>query len=704
MSNTSVRKRYSVLASILILYIVSSQYISAGSTQPQTALREVPLTVKVVLIGFDKQWVDANYFSWRFQTPDHRLNNVWNWWDYQQTGVEYEINYDLTFAPASLKDELVGYLKSIGEKRTGENRWFYYWDYSDKDQMFVKEWLKTNYVAYDAAKVEQWLNLHSSDYGGYPENGWTFVLMYLPELPKFTADQYKGYWTSVYSGSPKVPTGVLPHYYSAEAVDTDLGYKLRWRDFMNGYGGHQRMWFVDLTAGPTWWSEYDDLPLNTIIEDQKIVLGSSFGRQWLTQFLADHTWEMVYNIAAPEFVYDPIYTSTYRFVIRILDDRDVAEKKEIPIQKTINNDAIRHAFEDLVPYATVQVDTKFDDTSNHPELQRLLKDNRRFLDSYIVKDVSRDKYEYVDERPVYKYLQENLYSFVAQILHDENQLTIPIFVFLLSKDAHFGSSYKWEVSKDRERTYGGVAQGDLVMIGQSHLDFHYGDETGQKGKGIGLTQIVIHEAGHMVGLSHPHSYGWIGDFCSTAMSYFTYDYVFGQNDKDALQRIHADKVMMETSSSIQDTRTVLQTKIESPETKALVAKGESLLREASAEYSKMNYAGALKEALEARESSKAALAKAKDLPEPTIPLEQKTSHLESELATNGQLPLYLTAGLGAGLVIAVVIFLVMRRQVGRAKESAKTPLYIQPLRRCGSCGNEIMPQSVYCEHCGAKQA
>jgi hypothetical protein len=658
----NLRKPHFVLVWILIFCIASSQHIAASSAQTQTTVREVPLTIKVVLIGFDEQWVDRNYFSWSFQTPNHRLNNIWNWSDYQQTGVKYKISYDVTFAPTSIKDGLVDYLKSIGEKRTGENRWFSYWEYDNKDQMYVKNWLKTNYMVYDAAKVEDWINQHNSDYGGYPEDGWTFVLMYLPELPKFTADQYKGYWNSVYSGNPKIPSGLLPHYYSAKTVDTDLGYNLRWRDFMNGYGGHERMWFVDLTAGPTWWSEYDDLPLNTIIEDQKIVLGSSFGRQWLTQLIADHTWEMVYNIAAPEFVYDPIYTSSYRLVVRILDDRDNAEKKEIPIEKTINSDTIKHAFEDLTPYATVKVETQFDETSNHPELQKLLKDNRRYLDSYIVKDVFNDKYEYVDERPVYKYLQENLHSFVPQALRDENELTIPIFVFALSKDAHFGGSYKWEVSKDRERTYGGVAQGDLVMIGQSHKDFHYGDETGQKGKGLGLTQIVIHEAGHMVGLSHPHSYGWIGDFCYTAMSYYTYDYGFGQNDKDALNRIHADKIIMQTSSAIQETQGLLQGKTSSPDIQSALDKTKSLLTEADIAYSKMDYSGAVKKALEARESAKTALSKARELPSEVV---TATATVPAEQQGTQQIPLpYIAAGIAVGLVIgaAVVLIAVKRKR------------------------------------------
>jgi hypothetical protein len=472
-------------------------------------VREVPITLKLVLVGFQPGWVDTQYFPWKYQTPDHRLNNIWNWGDYQQTGVKYKITYDVTFAQAGLKDDLVSYLKSIGEKRTGENPWFYYWDYKEADEMWQRAWHKTDYVVYDAAKVEDWLYQRSTEYGGFPENEYTFMITYLPELPSFKASQYKKYWMD----NSKVPSGILPHYYATDIIDHDLGYKSRWRDFMTGYGGHHRFWFTDLTAGPTWWSQYDDLPINTIVEDQKIELGSTFGKQWLTQVLADYTWEMVYNILAPEFIYDPTYTSTYRLVVKVLDDRTDDEKDAVTIQKTINVDEVRYAFEDLIPYSKAQVEVQFEDTSNYPELQRLLKDNRRLLDSYIVKDVFNDKFEYIDDRPVYKYLQENLNSFVPKVLRDETEVTIPIFVFALSGDAHFGYSYKWEVGRELERTYGGMALGDLVMIGQSHLDFHYGDEVGQKGKGNGLTYVVIHEAGHMVGLSHPHSYGWIGDFC-----------------------------------------------------------------------------------------------------------------------------------------------------------------------------------------------
>jgi len=67
----------------------------------------------------------------------------------------------------------------------------------------------------------------------------------------------------------------------------------------------------------------------------------------------------------------------------------------------------------------------------------------------------------------------------------------------------------------------------------------------QPEEGFGFTQVIIHELGHIVGLMHSHSFDWLGGFFS-AMGYYTYDYMFGRFDKWALQRIHANKAMMET--------------------------------------------------------------------------------------------------------------------------------------------------------------
>lgn len=365
------KRLHVILVIILMSQLATAWQTAIASGQAPSPTREVPITVKVVLVGFEEEWVDKEYFVWDYQTPSRRSSVIWNWSNWQQTGVTYNITYDLTFADWDFKEGLVKFLRSIGEKRSGENRWFYNWEYSDADKMFVKKFHETEYVVYDATEVEEWLYDHSGDYGGLPENGWTFIVTFLPELPSFYAEQYRSYWDSVYQGQPEVPSGLLPHYYAIEAVDADLGYSLRYRDFMTGYGGRHRLWFTDLTAGPTWWSQYEDLPLNTVIQDQDIRLSTSFGKQWLTQLLADYTSETVYNVVLPEFVYDPIYASKYKLVVKVLDNRTDNEKEALPIQRTINQKAMEDAFKGLIPYADVQVDLQFEDAANYPALREL---------------------------------------------------------------------------------------------------------------------------------------------------------------------------------------------------------------------------------------------------------------------------------------------------------------------------------------------
>lgn len=660
------------------------------------------MSVKVVFVGFDPAWIDLRYMPWSENLPPSTTNQILIGGN--DTGVLYQLTYSYSLARSDFKDKFVRYLKSIETVVTSKNPWFYYW--KQEDDIWTQVYKDVKNTLYDANKVESWLYENSGEFGGFPENGWTFIISYLPELPSITFDQYKGFWKDMERKETSTP-----HYYSVSYEDADLGYKPPYRDFMTGWGGRHRFWFFDLSAGPARW--YDvrwDLPLQIVLKDMKLDLQTPYGNRWFTEYLADYLRGMTWNFAVPQFVYDPILTSKYTLAIHVLDNRTSEEKSAVPIASTVNSERIRAAYKDLAPYIETDVQVTFKDTSEYPELVKLLVDHYKYLDSWTYAYVFDESQRYgsVDVRPIYRYLQDNLATFVPRVNHNESEFTIPVFVFAFSKETYFTYSYKWFIDRRDPETGAlwGIALGDMAIIGLCQYDFRRGDYATPKqtGKGYGFTQVIIHEVGHMVGLMHPHSFDWLGDFSFSAMGYFTYDYMFGQFDKDALQRIHADRLMMEASSAIQDIRTVLQSKIESPETEAQVGKAESLLREANAEYSKMNYAGAVKRALEARESSKAVFEKARELPAATVPLMQKISELEDDLArTRSQLPMYLVTGLGVGLGVAVVVFLVMRRQVRRGEESGKTRPYAEALHRCSSCGNEIMPQSVYCEHCGAKQ-
>ncbi|MEM2513817.1 MAG: hypothetical protein QXU81_05825, partial [Candidatus Bathyarchaeia archaeon] len=105
-----------------------------------------------------------------------------------------------------------------------------------------------------------------------------------------------------------------------------------------------------------------------------------------------------------------------------------------------------------------------------------------------------------------------------------------------------------------------------------------------------------------LGLAHPHTYGDLGNFVSSAMSYFSYEYGFSIFDKDALARVHADKLLMKAYKEIMEVREKLPLKFgleEIKEIKDLMNNTEKLLSEADNKYLRMNYVDAWKIALEA---------------------------------------------------------------------------------------------------------
>jgi len=51
-------------------------------------------------------------------------------------------------------------------------------------------------------------------------------------------------------------------------------------------------------------------------------------------------------------------------------------------------------------------------------------------------------------------------------------------------------------------------------------------------------------------LPHPFDFGPVGNFILTPMSYYTWDYSFGQADKDALRRAHVDSLYLQVQSTM----------------------------------------------------------------------------------------------------------------------------------------------------------
>jgi len=657
-----------LITTLTVSGFVNVPQVTAASSDPG---RSVTIPVKVVLVGFDETQIDASYLAWSGSgknLPD-AITNI----DFDSgngTGVVFRPQYSVSFASTGFEDNFVSYLRSIGRKTTGKNPWFgqYQLD-TDNPDYIVSVPTPINYVVYDANSVEEWLWTHGGDVGGYPEDGWTIIVAYLPQLPSIS-------WMDVQAfkrtNGEQLPNST-PHYYGISHTDADLGYRSRYRDFMNAWGGHHRMWFVELSAGPVFNSEYEDLPLQVAIGDNNIDTTRGFGKSWLTEYVSDYVWQATLNFVAPNFVYYPQYMPNYQIDVFILDERNSDEKLKVPIERTANKEMIASALQDLVPYSKVTVNLNYPEISDR--MHELIRSNRKFADSWLYGSVfaSPQRYEVVDLRPIYKHVLDSIGLLETNPRLTEDTMTIPVFAFAFSGETYFTYAYKWDIGKVDWETGAllGVALKECVFVSLNQWEFTRGEQVDpqQPGKGDGFTQTIIHEVGHEFGLMHPHQYGNIGDFVYSAMGYFTDDYEFGVADKDALQRAHAYQISMKAE------RLLGQMDPTFASIGAFQARNK--LTEVYSALKKMQYVSAIQQAIQAYR-----LAEGTNL----------------VLALSPYFFVALTLGL-----VAVVVFVAMRRRGAHGKESSATQARTVPARRCGSCSDTIMPQSVFCEHCGAKQ-
>ena len=568
----------------LLSILVISSPISAVSAEQQNvsstvATRTASFDIKVVLIGLDEKVVDKEYLKWNSPETRFQLFQIPG----LNTNAQYSLSYEYVFPDKSFVNAFVQFLHSKGKNEPRQNviwnisffkiKTRYSWNYTH----FPVESSNTYYPADD---VEAWLVEHESDYGGFPENGYVLILADLStRLPSTTADQFE----LALRGEDVEFT---PHFYNKTYEDSDLGIKLN-RRYMTAWGGHSRLFFADLSAGPE--EAAEQLPIQLASAVNSIDFSTTYGRSWLNHFLADYVSGAVYNLFTPDFVYPINYASSYKVKILILDNR--TDTTEPPITRTFDQEAAVKEWQTLLPWAEVTAETKYARIGDYPELQRIVVNSRS-----PAKYGSPPDSPAVDARPVYEWLSEygqgHIKDFM-EVKRDMEEFDIPVFAFAFTGEYQFGFTYKELVSKelDFDRTIWGVALYDLVLISHSTNDFRIGDsaDPAQPGKGFGFTNTVIHEVGHMLGLMHPFqtSYDPTENFVASVMAYYPYEQGFSIFDRDALARGYADQLLRETAQLLAETRFVL---INQGDLSAARAKADS----AEKAYSNMNYGDSVK--------------------------------------------------------------------------------------------------------------
>jgi len=664
-----------LFGALIVTIILGTIPTVAAEPSPQTqsyaaASREVPTNVKIVFIGIDQNLVDKEYMAWNnphYKYQSYLIPGI-------STNVVFTLNYDYVFVDPQFENDFVSYLSSIAILEERSN---VLWNltYFGIDENLVLNYtsfkITTLNTLYSADDVERWLMDHADGYGGLSSNGYTLIVADLSsKVPSVTAEQYNAIMQ-------ERVVEATPHYYNKTFTDPDLGI-VRNRRWMTSWGGHGRLYYIDLSAGPSLVTA--QLPIQIAASVNNIDFHTAYGKNWFNQYVSSYVYGAVYNLFTPDFIYPINYAKEYRIKIEAIDNRTI--ENQPPLEKTINTTLIKSELQKLLSFSKVEVEAKFSKVTDYPDLTRIIIDST--IPSTQVPSIETTGA--VDATPVYEWLNEqgrNHLRDFFNITRDIDEYDIPVFVFAFDDNYEFAFTFREWISdpSEGERTIWGVSLYDMVLIGHSTRDFNRGDmlinEPKQPGKGFGFSNTIIHEVGHMLGLNHPFIYDPTEDFVSSVMAYYPYDSRFSQFDIDALQRGLADQLIIYTSSTLSETASVLVNYMG-------MNSARNYLRAAEDRYSQMDYSGSIGSAYDAAMQAAQAKTLSPDF-----------------LLTSG-----LLIGLGAGGALGFVVGYYLWRR--RTPTATPTPRWTQTQTStsqypCPFCNQTLtwIPehQRWYCHNC-----
>ncbi len=652
---------------------VQGQYSTSlpVSTVGFSGTREVPLNVKVVFIGLSSSDVNSTYLTAKINVPSIKPQTILA--GAQGTGVNYNFNYQVSFADNATVNDLVSFLRSIKlTEDTTPGAGVFRNPYFDNSTTQISN--VTN-AFYDVSRVENWF-ASSQAFGQNPVPGYTFFVADLHGyLPSLTYRQYQNYTAkcatapSGQCSDPSRETATV-HYYNRTMVEPDLRL-VQTRHFMTGWGGNQRFYYLDLSAGPSYWT--DELPIQVASQVREVDLATAYGRYWRTQFIADYLAGVVYNLFAADQVYPVNYSSAYNFRLFVFDNRSSTEMANRRLASTVNETLIRSELGRLIPYSNVTITTRYANITDYPGLAAIVASATTSIKDRAVNG------SIVDARLVYNWLSTNGEGHISQFINattNSQEYDIPAFIFAFTGRYNFGFTFKEEVflHRDPESIYG-VALGDLVLISHGQYDLTAGDypsSTGetQPGKGIGFTRTIIHELGHMLGLAHPFSYDFTEDFTDSVMGYYANSLTFSQFDEDTLLRGINDQLLIFAQVTLANTTSNIFNS-------ARISVANRAIALANEKYGAMQYAQAVQDSIDAALNAYAA-----------------------QLASVGLFAIFSPGlvfgliGLAVGVAVGVLVgYLVFKRKPTSGIQYYRCPTCQQPLR-----WDAVMTR-WYCDRC-----
>jgi len=580
--------------SLLILFSVSQangQYSQSNSPGAVAASRVTPLTIKIVLLGFSTTDLNSSYLTSGINSIPVKYQQVLQ--GPINTGVMFNFTYQYIYEKpnSTLVQSFSQYLNFIGRPQDtvpGQLVSGLYNPALDNSSTRVN---RVHNYFYDASKVENWLTSNQTLFGPVPTAGYTLFIADLNKtIPSLSYRQYQAYNTKC----PAIcinNTTAQAHYYNRTVTDPDLGLQLT-RHYMTGWGGTGRIYYADLSAGTSYWT--DELPIQVAAGARGVNLSTPYGRIWAAEFINDYIFGAVYNLFSADQLYPVTYAQNYNFQLFVFDNRTNAEKAKGPkISTTLNTTMVRSQLASLLPFAKVTVTAKFANTTAYPQLAAVVANaTTKVRDPALSIPI-------VDARLVWNWLSTYGQGHITQFInatHTTSNYDIPGFLFAFQGNYTFAFTFKENIAlREPPGSITGVALGDMILVDQSNSTLTAGNDPSsynQPGKGMGFTRAAIHELGHMIGLNHPFLYDQTEDFTNSVMAYYPYSNTYSQFDKDTVLRGINDELLIVAQDALAATGNSL---INS----GTIAAARQQMTLADQHYSTMDYAGAVQYSLAA---------------------------------------------------------------------------------------------------------
>src|SRR6266516_476980 len=591
MRTTGIQFATVLLLILLSLSQVNGQYSQSSSPGAVASSRVVPLTIKIVLLGFSSTDLNSSYLTSGINQIPVKYQQVLQ--GPINTGVMFNFTYQYVYEKpnSTLVQSFAQYLNSIvREQDTVPGQTISRLSNPALNNTGTRVSLVHNYF-FDAGKAENWLTSNQTLFGTVPTAGYTlFVAALSSSIPSFSYQEYQAYNTKCPAVCTTSQTATA-HYYNRTVTDPDLGLQLT-RHYMTGWGGTGRIYYTDLSAGTSYWT--DELPIQVATGARGVNLSTPYGRIWAAEFINDYIAGAVNNLFAADQLYPVSYAQNYHFHLFVFDNRTGAEKAKGPnISTTLNTTMVQAELANLLPFATVTVSAKFSNVTDYPKLAVVVANA-----TTKVKDPALS-IPIVDARLVWNWLSSYSENHMTQFINVTRTTTtydIPGFLFAFQGNYTFAFTFKEDiVSHKPPGSIAGVALGDMILVDQSENTLRLGNFSSiynEPNKGVGFTQVVTHELGHMIGLNHPFIYDLTEDFTNSVMAYYAESNTFSQFDKDTVLRGINDELLIVAQTALAATGSNLFNA-------GSVASARQEMTLAEQHYSTMDYAGAVPHSLAA---------------------------------------------------------------------------------------------------------